>query len=86
MGLLGAAALLPHLAFSLPAGVWLDRVPRRRRVMIAADIGWAGLIATVPLAYALDALTLGQLCVVAFLAGSLAVVLAGTFVGLRSTR
>jgi MFS family permease len=73
MGLLGAAALLPHLAFSLPAGVWLDRVARRRRVMIAADLGRAGLVATIPLAYALDALTLAQLYVVAFLAGSLAV-------------
>jgi len=73
MGLLGAAALLPHLFFSLPAGVWLDRVTHRRRVMIAADLGRAGLVATIPLVYALDALTLGQLYAVAFLAGSLAV-------------
>src|SRR3990172_11748526 len=29
MGLLTAAALLPHLFFSLPAGVWLDRVYHR---------------------------------------------------------
>ena len=42
MGLLGAAALLPHLLFSLPAGVWLDRVAGRRRVMIAADLGAGG--------------------------------------------
>jgi MFS family permease len=73
MGLLGAAALFPHLLFSLPAGVWLDRVAERRRVMIAADLGRAALVATIPLAYALDVLTLGQLYVVAFLAGSLAV-------------
>ena len=73
MGLLGAAELLPHLFFSLPAGVWLDRVARRRRVMIAADLGRAALVATIPLAYALEALTLGQLYVVAFLIGSLAV-------------
>ena len=39
MGLLGAAALFPHLLFSLPAGVWLDRVASRRRVMMAADLG-----------------------------------------------
>ena len=69
MGLLGAAALLPHLLFSLPAGVWLDRVASRRRVMIAADLGRAALVATIPLAYALDALTLAQLYAVAFLAG-----------------
>jgi MFS family permease len=73
MGLLGAAALLPHLVFSLPAGVWLDHVASRRRVMIAADLGRAGLVATIPLAYALDALTLAQLYAVAFVAGSLAV-------------
>jgi MFS family permease len=73
MGLLGAAALFPHLLFSLPAGVWLDRVVSRRRVMMAADLGRAALAATIPLAYALDALTLGQLYVVSFLSGSLAV-------------
>ena len=73
MGLLTAAALLPHLLFSLPAGVWLDRVASRRRVMIACDLGRAALVGTVPLAYALDVLTLAQLYAVAFLAGSLSV-------------
>lgn len=73
MGVLGAAALLPHLLLSLPAGVWLDRVASRRRVMIAADLGRALLAGTIPLAYALDALTVGQLYAVAFAAGCLAV-------------
>ncbi len=73
MGLLTAAALLPHLLFSLPAGVWLDRVASRRRVMIASDLARAALVGTIPLAYALDLLTLAQLYAVAFLAGSLAV-------------
>ena len=73
MGLLGAAALFPHLLFSLPAGVWLDRVASRRRVMMAADQGRAALAATIPLANALDALTLVQLYAVAVLSGSLAV-------------
>ncbi|MGH3036530.1 MAG: MFS transporter [Gaiellaceae bacterium] len=73
MGYLGAAALLPHLLLSLPAGVWLDRVARRKRVMIGADLGRAVLLATIPLAYGLDALTLGQLYGVAFLTGCLAV-------------
>jgi MFS family permease len=73
MGLLGAAALLPHLLFSLPAGVWLDRVASRRRVMIATDLGRALLVGTIPLAYALDVLTLAQLYAVTFLAGTLAV-------------
>jgi len=30
MGLLTAIGLLPHLLFSLPAGIWLDRVRRRQ--------------------------------------------------------
>jgi MFS family permease len=73
MGTLTAAGLLPHLLFSLPAGVWLDRVHRRRRVMIAADLGRAGLIASIPAAFALGVLTMPQLYLVSFLAGSLAV-------------
>jgi MFS family permease len=73
MGYLGFAALLPHLLLSLPAGVWLDRVARRRLVLIACDLARAAVLATVPLAYAFDALTLGQLYSVAFLAGCFAV-------------
>lgn len=71
MGLLTAAGLLPHLLFSLPAGVWLDRVHHRRRLMIVVDLARAGLIATIPIAYLAGALTLGQLYVVAFLVGTL---------------
>ncbi len=41
MGTLTAVGLLPHLLFSLPAGVWLDRVRSRRRLMIAADLARA---------------------------------------------
>jgi MFS family permease len=73
MGILAAVSLLPHLFFSLPAGVWLDRVRRRRRVMIAADLGRAALVASVPLAYVADALTLEQLLVVGFFVGALTV-------------
>lgn len=73
MGLLTAAGLLPNLILSLPAGVWLDRVRRRRRVMIVADLGRAVLVAAVPVAWALGWLTLELLFVVAFAAGCLAV-------------
>src|SRR5512141_3517021 len=75
MGTLLAVGLLPHLLFSLPAGVWLDRVRRRRRLMIAADIARASLIASIPLAYVAGALSMAQLYVVGFLTGSMAVVL-----------
>jgi len=73
MGYLTAAGVLPHLLFSLPAGVWLDRIQRRRRLMIIADLGRAALVASIPAAYALGVLSLAQLYVVAFLSGSLAV-------------
>ena len=74
MGLLTAAGLLPHLLFSLPAGVWLDRVHRRRRLMILADVARAAVIAIIPLAFFLDALSLELLFVVTFLVGALSVV------------
>ena len=74
MGTLIAVELLPHLLFSLPAGVWLDRVRGRRRLMIAADLGRAALIASIPVAAVVGALSMPQLYVVGFLAGSLAVV------------
>jgi MFS family permease len=73
MGYLGAAALMPHLLFSLPAGVWVERVGRRRLVMITADAGRALLLASIPVGYWLDSLTFAQLYGVAFLAGTLAV-------------
>jgi MFS family permease len=73
MGYLGAAALAPNLLFSLHAGALVDRRGRRRQTMIAADLGRAAVIATVPVAYAFDALTIEQLYVVAFLAGALSV-------------
>jgi MFS family permease len=72
MGYLTTAALLPNL-LSLHVGAWVDRRGRRRRTMIAADLGRAALIATVPVAYWLDALTMGQLYVVGFLSGFLSV-------------
>jgi MFS family permease len=73
MGYLGAAALVPNLLFSLHAGAWVDRHGRRRLTMLAADVGRAALLATIPLAYFLGALSLGQLYVVAFFTGTLSV-------------
>lgn len=74
MGYLVAAELAPNLLFSLHAGAWIDRRGRRREAMIATDLGRAALIATIPIAYAFDALSMEQLYVVAFLIGTLTVV------------
>jgi len=73
MGFLVAAELMPHLLFSLFAGVWIERVQSRRRLMIVADIGRAGLLASVPLAAAFDLLSFPQLYAVAFAVGTFAV-------------
>jgi MFS family permease len=68
VGALFTVLFLPFILFTLPAGVWVDRWPRRP-VLIAGDFGRAALLATIPLAYIADALTLGQLFVVGFLYG-----------------
>src|SRR5205085_7960763 len=69
MGYLASAALLPNLLFSLHAGALVDRRGRRRQTMIAADLGRAALLATIPVAYAFDALSFAQLYAVGFLVG-----------------
>jgi MFS family permease len=59
---------LPFLLVSLPAGVWVDRLPRRP-ILIAGDLARAGLLASIPIAYAMDALTIWQLYGVGFFVG-----------------
>jgi len=73
MGYLTALEWLPSLLFGLPAGAWVDRRGRRRTTMIAADLGRAALFASIPLCYALHALTLPQLYLVTFAAGTLSI-------------
>src|SRR5687768_6928415 len=69
MGYLGAAGVAPALLVSLHAGAFVDRRGRRRLTMIVADAGRALLLATIPVAYWLDALTFAHLYAVAFLTG-----------------
>jgi MFS family permease len=65
---LTTAEFLPFLLVSLPAGVWVDRLPRRP-ILIAGDLARAALLASIPIAYFFDALTIWQLYGVGFLAG-----------------
>ncbi|MFI6977485.1 MFS transporter [Embleya sp. NPDC050154] len=70
-GQVGALAALGTVAFlliGLPVGAWVDRM-RRRRVMMFADLIRAALIASIPVAWWLDALTLPQLYAVVLLNG-----------------
>jgi MFS family permease len=73
MGYLSALMWLPSLLFALHAGAWVDRRGHRRATMIVADLGRAALLASIPVCYALGALTLWQLYAVAFGAGTLSV-------------
>lgn len=72
MGYLTAVALAPNL-LALHAGAWVDRWGRRRQAMIAADVGRALLLLSLPVAYAAGVLGLAHLLVVAFAAGALGV-------------
>ncbi len=72
VAVLAACGLVPGFAAGLFAGVWVDRLARRP-IMIAADIGRALLLATIPLAAVFDVLTIGQLWAVAFAAAGLTV-------------
>ncbi|HUR01389.1 MAG TPA: MFS transporter [Nonomuraea sp.] len=67
-GALAALSTVAFLLIGLPAGAWVDRM-RHRRVLIVADLARAGLLASIPLAWWLDALTFGQLYAVVLLTG-----------------
>ncbi|GAB3824262.1 MFS transporter [Dactylosporangium cerinum] len=78
-GLVAAAGTLPFLVAQLPAGPLVDRWDRRR--VLRASEALAGLaLLSVPIAQWLDALTVAQLVVVAFVQGMCAV-----FFGLAET-
>jgi len=72
MGILNAIEMAPFLIIGLPAGVWVDRLPRRP-VLILGDFGRALALATIPAAYLLGLLTMAQLYAVAAVTGTLTV-------------
>lgn len=59
-GLLTAAGIAPYVLAGLLAGAWVDRV-QRRPLMIAADVGRALLVVSIPLTAWIGKLTLLQL-------------------------
>src|SRR5512146_485621 len=64
-GFLSAVRLLAYVLFVLPAGVLVDRL-NRKRVMVVCDGGRALALGSVFLALALGHLTVAQLYVVGF--------------------
>ena len=71
MGLLTAIEVAPFVLFSLPSGVWLDRV-RKLPVYVAGETIIAFTVASVPLAWWLGWLSMTWLYVVGFLIGTVA--------------
>jgi MFS family permease len=65
---LAAVAWLPWLVVGLPAGAWVDRLPRRA-VMVVADVASMLALASVPIAAAFGVLSLAPLIIAAALAG-----------------
>ncbi|HSP60039.1 MAG TPA: MFS transporter [Ornithinimicrobium sp.] len=72
MGLLATLESLAFLLISLPAGAWVDRW-RKKVVLVLGDLLRAALLITLPLAWLLGALTMGQLYLVAFAVGCITV-------------
>ncbi len=68
-GLTGFIGTLPYVLGYLPAGVLVDRWDRKR-LMIACDVLRAAGFASIPVAYELGHLALGQVWTVAFLEGT----------------
>lgn len=73
VGWLTSARWLPYLFLGLVVGALVDRV-RRRPVMVTTDLARAVLLGLVPLAAALDVLTLPLLLVVVVLFGTVSLV------------
>jgi predicted MFS family arabinose efflux permease len=69
MGLLTAMEIAPFVLFSLPTGVWLDRV-RKLPVYVVGELSIAVTVATVPLAWWLGWLRIEWLYFVGFTIGA----------------
>ncbi len=72
VGLLTTVEFLPFLLFTLPAGVWVDRFPKKR-ILVLGDLGRAAMLVSIPIAYAFGGLTIVQLYLVGFVNGVMTV-------------
>ncbi|HYM48642.1 MAG TPA: MFS transporter [Burkholderiaceae bacterium] len=73
MGLLTAMEVVPFVLFSLPSGVWLDRV-RKLPVYVIGESLLALVVASVPLAWWLGWLSMSWLYIVGFAIGTVATI------------
>jgi MFS family permease len=69
MGILTAVEIVPFVLFSLPTGVWLDRV-RKLPVYVIGELSISVTVATVPLAWWFGWLSMAWLYFVGFVIGA----------------
>ncbi len=72
LGVTTAVQMLPYLLFGLVIGAWVDRVDRRR-LMIAADLARAGVIASIPAAAAFGWLSVFWIYGATFVAATISI-------------
>jgi MFS family permease len=72
LGIATAANFVPYLLFGLVIGAWVDRLDRKR-MMILVDLGRAAVIAVIPLLSFLDLLQVWQVYLIGFLSSTLTI-------------
>jgi MFS family permease len=84
LGITTAAEFVPYLLFGLVIGAWVDRL-NRKRMMIVVDLLRAAVIGTIPLLFALDLLAVWQIYLVGFVSSTLTIFFeAGEFAAIPS--
>jgi hypothetical protein len=79
-----AATFIPYLLFGLVIGAWVDRL-NRKRMMIVVDVGRAAVIAVIPLVATFGALKVWQVYAVGFTSSILTIFFeAGEFAAIPS--
>ncbi len=73
MGLLGSFETLPYLLAGPFAGIWVDRL-KRRKILVAVDLGRALLLLTVPVMAYFHLLYIQSLYILAFCTGLLTLI------------
>jgi hypothetical protein len=69
-GVVGFARLVPWVLFGVLAGVAVDRLPRKR-MMIVSDIVRIAAVASIVVAIAVDRISFAQIAIVAFVEGTM---------------